>query len=166
MAYMTPFGKLIWAFIAVFTLVVVGYTILSRPTLEDCGDLNAGADLSVWEHDARCRLVATVSSGPTVSMGKTNSSAEGAARFERVRFFVRLNDAPVIAILPGGDAAVHAWYAAHDESMTGYGFTTRGHLINPDADVGYRGLGKGLRKKFGMPPDAALWLFDTVPEGE
>jgi hypothetical protein len=50
--------------------------------------------------------------------------------------------------------------------MTGYAISTRGHLINADQDVGYRGLGKGLRKKFGMPPEAQLWLFDAAEENK
>lgn len=167
MAYVTPFGRVVAAFTVVFALAVIGYTLLTRATLEDCGDLTTGdvsATLAIWEHDANCRLRAAVGTAKTTSMGRVNSSAKGPARFAGLRFFARLGDAPVVAILPGNQPDVYAWYMAHDESMNGYKFDVKGHLINTEKDVGYRGLGKGLRKKFGMSPDAALWIFDTAPE--
>lgn len=167
MAYVTPFGRVIAVFAVVFALAVVGYTLLSRSTLEDCGDLRAGdvaTTIATWEHDARCQLKAAVGAAKTISMGRVDSKAEGPARFVGLRFFARLGDAPVVAILPGDRADVYAWYTAHDDRLTGYEFDVKGHLINADKDVGYRGLGKGLRKKFGMSADAPLWIFDTAPE--
>lgn len=166
MAYVTPFGRVVAVFAVVFALVVIGYTLLSRPTLEDCGDLTTGdvtATLATWEHDAKCRMRAAVGAAKTISMGRVNSSAEGPERFVGLRFFAQLGDAPVVAILPGNQPEVYAWYMAHEERLTGYKFDVKGHLINADQDVGYRGLGKGLRKKFGMAPDAPLWIFDTAP---
>lgn len=167
MAYVTPFGRVVAVFAVVFALAVIGYTVLSRSTLEDCGDLDAGdvnATLATWEHDARCRLKASVGAAKTISMGKVASGADGPERFAGLRFFARLGDAPVVAILPGNQPEVYAWYTAHEDQLVGYRFDVKGHLINADQDVGYRGLGKGLRKKFGMPADAPLWIFDTAPE--
>jgi hypothetical protein len=167
MAYVTPFGRVVAVFAVVFALAVIGYTLSTRSTLEDCGDLTTGdinATVATWEHDANCRLRAAVGTAKTISMGRVNSSAKGPARFVGLRFFARLGDAPVVAILSGHRPDVYAWYMAHDERMNGYQFDVKGHLINAEQDVGYRGLGKGLRKKFGMPADAPLWIFDTAPE--
>lgn len=165
MAHMTSFGKLLWAFAALFVGGVLLVTWLTRATLEDCGDLDQRADLSAWEHGARCRLRATVGQAQTISMGKVDSAAPGPAEFANVRFFAQLGEAPVIAILPGDRPEVHAWYRGHEDSLAGFRFDVRGRLIEAERDVGYRGLGKGLRKKFGMAPDAPLWIFDTAPEG-
>lgn len=161
---MTSFGKLLWVFAALFVGGVLLVTYLTRSTLEDCGDLDVSTDLSAWEHDARCRLRATVGAAKTISMGKVDSKAPGPAEFANVRFFARLGEAPVVAILPGDRPDVHAWYRGHDDSLSGYRFDVKGRLIEADRDVGYRGLGKGLRKKFGMTPDTQLWIFDAAPE--
>lgn len=164
MAHMTRFGKLLWLFAALFVAGVLLVTWLTRSTLEDCGDLDQSADLSTWEHGARCRLRATVGQSKTISMGRVDSKAPGPAEFANVRFFARLGDTTAVAILPGDRPDVHAWYRGHDDSLTGFRFDVKGKLIEADRDVGYRGLGKGLRKKFGLPPDARLWIFDTAPE--
>ncbi|MCB9548260.1 MAG: hypothetical protein H6706_20775 [Myxococcales bacterium] len=163
MVHVSRFGQVVLGFGLVFAGVVVAVTYASRSTLEDCGDVDAGADLGAWEHGARCRLAGTVGDAPVVTMGRVDTKAEGPQRFANVRFFARLGALPVVAILPGDRPEVYAWYRDHGDQLTGFRLAERGRLIDADRDVGYRGLGKGLRTKLGVAADARLWIFDTAP---
>ncbi|MEZ4474507.1 MAG: hypothetical protein R3F60_27700 [bacterium] len=164
MVHVSRFGKIVLGFGLLFAAAVVALTYATRATLEDCGDLDAGADLGTWEHGARCRLAGTVGAAPTITMGTVDTAVEGPQRFANVRFFARLGESPVVAILPGDRPEVYAWYRAHEDQLGGFRFDVRGRLIDADRDVGYRGLGKGLRGKLGVAADARLWIFDTAPE--
>lgn len=162
--YMSKQGRALWAAGAVFTAAVVWLTWPDPNATDDCGDLDVAVDQSSWKHDTRCVLRGTATNRLNVTMGKLNNGAPGAAKYAGLRRFVRLGETNVIAILPGGRESVHAWMLSHEESLAGYRVDAPGRLILADREAGYTGLGIGLRKKFGLPLDEPLWLFDTDPD--
>ena len=74
---------------------------------------------------------------------------------------MKLDGAPVVAVLAGGDPQVEAWRVPRD-SLLGYRIEGVGRIFDPTREKGYDLLGATLLAHFRLPADGSLRVFDTA----
>lgn len=141
--------------------VVAAYVLWPETyTVTDCGIISAETDTAALPEDGYCTLEGTVTGDLVLSMGKVRPGDSPAQRYQGVRFFARIGESNVFALLPGHRADVAERYAEEND-LQGLQVSGVGHIFDPDPLPGYRGTAKGIRKLFGLPAGAPMRLFDT-----
>ncbi len=150
---------------AVVVAAVVWWQWPRSIDIGECGDA-ATAVAAELPPSGYCTLTGVVGEGPVVSMGKARKdTTHPHEKMRGVRYFVRLQGGHVFAILPGHRPEVADHYARHD-TFRGFAVSGVGRIFDPDPTPGYRGLALALRKKFEVPPDTVVRLFDTDDQPE
>ncbi len=146
--------------------VAIWLIVPARPIeVGDCGTIGEGVALPA--HDRYCTLRGTVEGEALLTMGKGDPRATDPAQKVRgIRVFVKLAGAGVVVVLPADRADVMAWRARTHDTLDGFAIGGVGRVFDPDLEKGYGGTGQALRRLFGLPPDAALRVFDAADRPE
>jgi hypothetical protein len=140
-------------------------------TLE-CGDIGQRAAqretnpeaVSALEHGSWCHLKGVVAYPTLIATGEENPKASSLSERNRGQKYITQLEGDRVFLIIAADRVDVINHVIEFRNLFGFHVEEEGRIIDPDRDTRFAEVGPTLRKRFEVPDDAPLRLFDTTDE--
>lgn len=140
-------------------------------TLE-CGDIGQRAAqrettpdaVAPLEHGSWCHLKGVVAYPTLIATGEENPKAAALSERNRGMKYITQLEGDRVFLIVAADRVDVINHVIEFRNLFGFHVEEEGRIIDPDRDPRFAEVGPTLRKRFEIPDDAPLRLFDTTDE--
>jgi hypothetical protein len=146
--------------------------LLFHGRTQECGDIGQraalraadAATLPPLEHGSWCHLKGVVAYPTLIATGEENPKADSLSERNRGQKYITQLEGDRVFLIVAADRVDVINHVVEFRNLFGFHVEEHGRIIDPDLDPRFAEVGPTLRKRFEIPNDAPLRLFDTTDE--